>query len=477
MSELAKFRKLFNNSIIGSVISLSRLSSGFVRGKVTAIALGVAGVGIFSQGNQLALFGLTIASLSMASGIVNRLNVGENHADEVAQGKVISTAFTLQFFLCLLTILMGVLFSGPLSRAVFASTEYQGKVLLVFASIPFSVFASGYLQCFLVHPDRYKRMMWATVGANFSGLIVFIVLVKKYALLGAFIGMGANSLLLFLFYLFAIPKGFGGRSLFGFGFDRSEFLFLIKFAALGLVMAAVSYGANLWIRGVVLMKLGSVENGLLQVPIAMTSYYSPFLVDAFWIQLYPAVSKAGDTSQSRKELFTVLKYVITLQTFIALILLLFQNYFIKIAYSSSFLDANKLIPIELVGDFFYFILQGFSIYFMGVLRLRQSIVGWSLYYGILIVTTLIGISQYGVRAVPAAYAIVSFLFTLVLMAWAWNQCRDEVRAIRGYVALCFLLVFGGALLANQEMWIPQLGLLLFFIAYAITHTVKVGRVK
>ena len=57
----------------GGMLSLTRLATGFVRIKYVALVLGTAGVGFLSQATQLQLLGISLASLSMAVGIINRM--------------------------------------------------------------------------------------------------------------------------------------------------------------------------------------------------------------------------------------------------------------------------------------------------------------------------------------------------------------------------------------------------------------------
>ena len=67
------FRHHWRAFFSGGLLSLTRLITGFVRVKYVALMLGTAGVGFLSQANELQILGISIASLSMAVGIINRM--------------------------------------------------------------------------------------------------------------------------------------------------------------------------------------------------------------------------------------------------------------------------------------------------------------------------------------------------------------------------------------------------------------------
>ncbi len=62
------FRHHWDAFFAGGLLSLTRLATGFIRVKLTALLLGTAGVGLLSQATQVQLLGITIGSLSIAAG-------------------------------------------------------------------------------------------------------------------------------------------------------------------------------------------------------------------------------------------------------------------------------------------------------------------------------------------------------------------------------------------------------------------------
>ena len=61
---------LFAGGLLGGV----RVITGLIRVKYMALTLGVTGIGLISQGNQIFLVAVALCSLSMAVGLIHRLN-------------------------------------------------------------------------------------------------------------------------------------------------------------------------------------------------------------------------------------------------------------------------------------------------------------------------------------------------------------------------------------------------------------------
>jgi hypothetical protein len=137
-----------------------------------------------------------------------------------------------------------------------------------------------------------------------------------------------------------------------------------------------------------------------------------------------------------------LKYTITLQTAIATAVLVGQEFFIRLAYSSSFIAAVKLVPYQLMGDFFYFILQVFSVYYLGASFFRVNIIGWTLYYGTLASLTLLAVTRGGLSMVPITYAVVNAAFAIFILILFFKKHRSQTGSLFANGLSSFLTLLG-----------------------------------
>src|SRR5471032_3316367 len=104
--------------LVGGVLSLTRLVTGFVRVKYVALVLGTAGVGFLSQATQLQLLGISLGSMSIAVGIINRMGaIGPGKPQQEA--RLLATAFTAQLTVTVAMIAAALIWTRPLADAVF----------------------------------------------------------------------------------------------------------------------------------------------------------------------------------------------------------------------------------------------------------------------------------------------------------------------------------------------------------------------
>ena len=76
--------------VSGGGLGAVKLVTGFVRVKMIAIVIGVAGVGILAQASQFNLVALALTSISLAVGIINRIRqparLGNREAERITRG-------------------------------------------------------------------------------------------------------------------------------------------------------------------------------------------------------------------------------------------------------------------------------------------------------------------------------------------------------------------------------------------------------
>lgn len=436
----------------GGALSITRLLTGFVRIKYVALVLGTAGVGFLSQATQLQLLGISIASLSLAVGIINRMGaLGPAKRDH--EGRMLATAFTAEITIAAVLIVLAVLSPGRLTTALFgADTPLASfglstlEVLAVVFSVPLSVVASGYLEGVFFGGGRYDLYVKASIWATVTGFAATVVMIWLWRLPGAFWSIFASSALLLTAFLAFVRRIRPFSHLFRFGFDRSEANALVRFSIVMLVSSALVPTARLWVQRDVIVRYGPAANGLLQVPLAITAYYTPFLTNALWGRLHPAITRVGNGPEGRRELTAALRMTTILATAAIAAILFLKDILVPLAYSRAFVPATRLLPAELVGDYFYFVALTFSVYALGLSRLRVYLTGWVAYSVVALLGSLYLVRHIGIVGVPIGYGISAVLGAAVTLAWFLTN-RDEDT-----VATCGIILAGLAV-ASLQGWL------------------------
>jgi O-antigen/teichoic acid export membrane protein len=435
----------------GGVLSLTRLATGFIRIKYVALVLGTAGVGFLSQATQLQLLGISIASLSIAVGIINRM--GAVAGKPAYERRLLSTAFTAQTTISLTLLAGAIIFSRPLTNAVFGAEALAHSpistldILAVMFSVPLSVVASGYLEAVFFGGGQYPLYVRASVWATVLGFLATVGIIWVWRLPGAFWSFFVASALLAASFLFFVRRVRPLSELFRFGFDLSEANALVRFSIAVLVSGALVPTARLWVQRHVIESFGIDANGLLQVPFAVNAYYTPFLTNALWGRLHPAVSRVGPSVEGRRELTTALRLTVGMATAAIVAILFLEDLLVPLAYSRAFVPATRLLPVQLFGDFFYFVGLPFTVYALGISRLRVYLAAWVSYAIISVIASFALMPLLGLYGVPAGYGLSNAVGAAVALGWLITRKEEELGGTLVVVGAGALIVGLEALLA------------------------------
>ena len=149
-------------------------------------------------------------------------------------------------------------------------------------------------------------------------------------------------------------------------------------------------------------------------PSPLSAYVAPFLTLLFWVKMRPAIASYGsDLLKQLKEFKVTLEFVSVVMCLAVLVLSTFPELLIRVAYSQEFLPAGRLIPVQLLGDYFYFICFGILTFFLSISKGWTYFWGWTVYYVILMAVSLGLLGKYQIEAVPLGYLIVSASLAVV----------------------------------------------------------------
>ena len=447
----------------GGALSLTRLATGFVRVKYVAVVLGTAGVGFLSQATQLQLLGISIASLSMAVGIINRMGIiGDDRARE---GRLLSTAFTSQLTISLALIGGAVVFSGPLTDLVFGAEALAQSpltsmdVLAVVFSVPLAVIASGYLEAVFFGAGRYDLYVRASIAATLLGFVSALALVYVWRLPGAFWSFFVSAAFLAAMFLFHVRRVRPFSELFKIGLDPIEANVLVRFSIAVFISGALLPAARLWVQRAVIASFGIDANGLLQVPFALNAYYTPFLTNALWGRMLPTVSRLGMTPEGRRELTTGLRLTVIMATAAIVSILFLKDILVPLAYSPAFQPAIALLPPQLVGDYFYFVAFPFTVYALGLSRLRVYLAAWVAYSTLTVIASFAMMRWFGLAGVPIGYGLTNLAAAVVALAWYVSHRDPDTMRTLGVIAAGLAIVSVQGVLAWSGRYAALQGLL------------------
>lgn len=403
---------MLETALTGGILTWTRMVTGVLRSKMTAVTLGEAGVGLLSQITQVQLLGIGLGTLALSSGIITRLQ--QVRGDPQAVSRILRTSFTAQIGASLLFV--GVSLAAHPSKGL----------TIVLASVPFMVLASGHLAPLYFAFGRFHLYVWASLWAVLLSFGAAIASIYTWGILGACGGIALSGVFLFGSLLYFLRQvGVKVGDVFCLGFDWPEFLKLTRFGFVVTLAGALGMASNLWIRSEVIRRFGTAANGLVQVPIALSAYYIPLLTQSLWATLHPRVSANPSAVQ---ELSKALRFVALGSAGMIVAIFLFRTQLIRLAYSPAFLPAERFVQDQLEGDFFYLIWLTVTVYWLGTGRLMTYLLGWGLFYGALTAMTAFLFHSHQEAAVFLGYRVTSEAFGMAAALWTFLLYRGKNSA-------------------------------------------------
>lgn len=401
--------------VSGTGLAAVRLVTGLARSKGIASLLGLEGVGMMAQATQFQLVAASASSLSVTAALIQGAK-----GDFAARSEQLFRA-ALFIILCGLAILLLLATClGPTrSSALLFGGSTAGSVgfLLVLFSVPFVLLASNFLEAsFFIH-DRFDRYVAASSVHSMAQAAIFVAFAWIWGPLGVLAAFPVSAFVLFLVFAFELHRlQLLRASWFLPKWDRQLATFLAGHGS-ALFLTGVCGGlVVLFVRSALVARLGLDENGLLQVPIALSAYGSAVVTNFVWARIHPHCSAGfGDREEGDISFAVICAFIVALGIWSL------APMAIPLVYSREFLAAAPLVGLQCAGDVFYysFFVLGVAVLARGGVRLYVA--GWAAYYLTYLSSALPWLST--AEAVVKIHILASVLAFLVLAGSTWLTHR------------------------------------------------------
>jgi|GEM_PF-5116509 len=442
-----------------AILQAVRLITGIFRTKLIALYLGPAGIGVFAQAQSLQSLILSVGSLSLATGYIQRVRYLKGRHSEEYREQVHGTVFftVLAAVLSLLAILTP--FLSWIEGQTFSGSVAPGFTGFVLWSVPLLALAQIYFEPRLIASERYGDYVKAICATSIiSPFVLWFLLTHAggWALAIQLVAFSGINCLLLAFFLF---KHSGKIALVPKGWKWSHLRPILK-VSLALVVSGIAfYGTAVWLRAIVLKNLGADYAGLIQVPIVISGYYAPLLTHVIWNVYHVRLSEAAMVDRAAKILAASFTFVILLQPLLTLWIMTFPGLTVGLVYTREFRHSINTFPIQFVGDFFYFLLTVLSVQILAQNRVRLYTALWLVFSGIEMASGayFILIQKLALRSLASAYFTASAL-TLLIFFWpamknVLQKAGSEFRFVKYafLVGLSFLVLQALLLRADADL--------------------------
>ena len=437
--------RTFRSAVFTSPLAIIRLGTGFVRSKYAALSLGAAGIGLLSQANLFVLLFTSIGSLGLVNSLMQQMSYHREQDNVTELLKVKGTTLVSQLLVLAVLILPLVFFTGPLNEYLFNTrdTSYRLDMLFLLAGIPVTVITSNYIEGFFTAYSRFNLYVRASSWAAILSLVLFFPMVYLWGIHGAIIHIWVNVFILLLFFLYYIRKIVDYKDIFVFRFDRGVFVKIFKEGMVNLSCAALANLVALLIRNNIIHQSGEVENGIYQIVISVTAYYTPFITNPLWASYFPLLSAKGVTEETQRVIKSTLVYTLLACSAVCGIVLTIPELLIRILASPQFLKAKQFFSLQMAGDIWYFVFFIFGIYLLSQRKVKQYLVMWVCYLVLQYTVAQVLIDRIGVNGAPIAYSISCMVVGgYAILQFGRLLPRGDFNKILELLLVCFVFVTG-----------------------------------
>ncbi len=416
--------------------------AALIRGKLAAIILGTAGVGLFGQVDSFYRGLVQICILSTGAGVTRC--IAELHGAGETSG--IRRAFwsitVFSMGLAVLVVGLVLLWSRNLSGLVLGDRRYGFFLAVAAIGLPMQAL-SDIIMGMLVGLRDLQGQLWVTAAYTVGGLVLYAILILRWGLAGAIysvLAIAACACLASVFFLhrqraLELWHASGGKL-----FDLRLLRSILAIGLTGGVMAISDRVIVLVFRTIVIRKFGLEANGLYQVVYSLSQLTIGMAFGFVSTYLIPTLSGMQDPDRTHVEFSSALRLTLLIATLCSAVTILYGRFVILGTYSSAFLGAMPLLRYQAMGDFF----RALTLLLSATIF---SVHGWRPWFGI-------HMSFYGAYVLFFSLLLPLFGFPAISIAYLLAYCASCCLAVFlfvRYTKMSFLAGHGPLLVRSLAL--------------------------
>lgn len=477
------YRKIFKATSLFGGVQIIQVFLNLIRGKVIAVLLGAAGVGLNS------LFISSVSLINNISGLgLNFTAVRDiakaNESDDKERLSYIITVFKRWLLATSFVGFIAVIILSPvLSQHTFKSSSYTFSFVLLSFMVLFGSLSAGNA-ALLQGTRNLKRYALHTLTGSLVGLIVSV---PFYYFLGVKGIVPALIVSAFITYLFSIyytsgihvkPAGLSLKESYYGGLD------MVKLGVAMMLSISISSLVHYLINTFISSKGSLADLGFYQAGMAITSQSIGLVFTAMAVDYYPRLAAVCDDNTKVKEMVNQQGEITMLIATPALIILsVAAPLAIRILYSSEFLPVTAFLRTIAFGMLFkaasysigaisfskgdkkvFFLLEGI---YMNASILLFSIIGYKIN---------------GLTGLSVAYLIMHFIYFVLINIVTRKLYKFSIESALAKILITSLLLMSGTfvslkLLPGLYSYIAAAAIALISVIYSYKEIDRLIGVK
>ena len=404
---------LIKTSVFSAIITLVRISSGFLAGKIIAMLtgpLGVATVGAFTNFSTIVL---AVGNGAINNGVIKY--VSEYNADEETTTRLISSALKITFFSSVFVSVFILFFASYFSKVVLGNSDYVNVIIVLGITLIFYSLNSLIISILNGKGEIKKYTLINAIG-SITSLLLTILLVIYYKVEGALYSIVLSQVIVFAFSAFLVRKsGIISKKNVLEKFDRKLGVRLSHFSLMALVSALTVPVSQILLRNIISHDLGINAAGYWQGMMRVSDGYLMLITTSLSVYYLPKLSALISNNEIRTEVLNGYKIILPSVFIGCLVIYFLRFYVIELLFTKKFMPMETLFFWQLIGDFYK--MASWVLSFLMLEKAKTTIfiiseIGFSALYVIL---SIIFIKNYGIQGASISFALNYFIYLLAMI--------------------------------------------------------------
>lgn len=434
---------------------------GLIRAKITAIWLGISGVGILGQ--ILTFYNLQTRLIDFGTFplLINKIGKLDLDKDSQDYDLIVSITFLILLFTNIISLPVLLIFRNQLTILLFGSLKYSSLIILLAFLNP--VFTVAFFPETILKAHRKFSIL--AKGQNLTAVVGIITIVPAIWFLGEegiifnfFIFLGFNAIYFFWFARFYLKISGKIWNLNFWPILPS----VLKFCSIDTLRKILVFGSLVLFR-IILIQFSGIENTGYFQSIWSISNYINVLMTAFMVYLFPTLSGYTDSSAFKRALDTNFQYLVYLIFPFIVTIVMAPEIFLLLLFDRSFLSMSYYLSIFTFLKIFESIYIFYTTAFLAQTRLKAFIATEATRSLTLVFFSYFAISKYSLKGAVASFIVVNLITLIPLFYYVkkdkWFEFSRSNMMLLVYLALLLTIL----LIPLDDILIIRISKVVFFI--------------
>lgn len=405
--------KLIKTSFFSGIITLIRISSGFISSKVIAIYTGTSGVALVGAFSNFITIVLTFANGAINTGVIKY--TAEYEEDKEKLKSLFSTSLKISFYCSGIVGILLLLLSSFFSNLVFVTDAYS-YLIKIFGGTIILYSLNSLLIAILNGKKQIKVYTIVNTIGSIVGLLFTLILVYFFKLEGALYALVLSQSIVFFVTVFMIAKSdWYNINYFKNRFDIDIFKKLSHYSLMAIVTALTVPVSQIVLRNMLIGSLGVESAGIWQGMMRISDGYLMLITSSLATYYLPKLASLHTDEELRFEIKQGYKIIIPAVFFSCIVVYFLRFLIIRVLFTSDFNQMSDLFFYQLLGDFFKM-----SSWILGYLLLAKSMtklfIITEIFFSFLyVVFGFLFVEYFGIVGITIAFAVNYFLYLLYMI--------------------------------------------------------------